>query len=120
MAWSDIWKIKYNTTRAKAVLDELLPSMTEAITTQLGSLESFQSQVRVIIGNVTPPIGLYLYPIHIAAAYAMWASCNKQPGGTTHDFEMSGIIARFVYRGLTESTLLAIAYECFGWSPPTE
>jgi len=111
------WDTKYDTTRIKATLDAMRPSMFAHVQAQFVSLASMENQVKQTLD--ASGVSVIQYPFYLCFGREMWHM--------THQNEMSGEsaaqaaavqIAKWVARGLNQAVLQAIRTDVFNVGAP--
>jgi hypothetical protein len=111
------WDIKYDTTRIKATIDAMRPSMLAHVQAQFVSIVSMEGQVKQTLD--ASGVSVIQYPFYLCFGRELWHM--------THEREMSGesaakeaaiLIAKWVARGLTAPVLQAIRSEVFNVPAP--
>jgi hypothetical protein len=111
------WDIKYDTTRIKATLDAMRPSMLAHVQSQFVSIASMENQVKQTLDAAG--VSVIQYPFYLCFGREMWHM--------THQNEMSGesaaqeaaiLITKWTARGLTSSVLQAIRTQVFNVGAP--
>lgn len=111
------WDTKYDTTRIKATLDAMRPSMLAHVQAQFVSLASMENQVKQTCDAAG--VSVIQYPFYLCFGREMWHM--------THENEMSGesaaqeaavLITKWTARGLTQAVLQAIRTDVFNVAAP--
>jgi hypothetical protein len=111
------WDTKYDTTRIKATLDAMRPSMLAHVQSQFVSLASMESQVKQTCDAAG--VSVITYPFYLDFGRELWHM--------THEREMSGesaaqeaavLITKWTARGLTQAVLQAIRTDVFNVAAP--
>ncbi|MCX6844327.1 MAG: hypothetical protein NTX53_18865 [candidate division WOR-3 bacterium] len=113
----DKWDTKYDTTRIKATLDAMRPSMLAHVQAQFVSIVSMEGQVKQTLDAAG--VSVITYPFYLCFGREMWHM--------THENEMSGesaakeaavLITKWTARGLTQAVLQAIRTDVFNVAAP--
>jgi hypothetical protein len=110
------WDTKFDTTRIKAMLDQMRPTMlanVSAVTPMITAMEISVKQV--CDGEGASVIQI---PFYLCFGREMWALLRKELSGEAMAIEAATLIAKWVSRGLTQSVLQKIRTDVFNVSAP--
>ena len=110
------WNAKFDTTRVKAILDEMRPTMLANVTAVYPMITAMELQVKQVCdGKGVPTIQ---YPFYLNFGREIWALTRKEVSGESLAKEAGTLIAKWVARGLTQSVLQAIRTDVFNVASP--
>jgi hypothetical protein len=110
------WIDKVIPLRIKEDFEKKLPTMTQLIGGIFDEFIVLEQTVRTILAGESE---LVIHsPFYQAAAKQFWKAHRHWAGGHQLDLEFQLIVDTWTARGLTEATLLIIALQAFGWTPP--
>jgi len=110
------WNAKYDTTRIKATLDELRPTMLANVTAVFPLITAMELQVKQTCDASGVPT--IQYPFYLNFGREIWALTRKEVSGESLAQEAAVLIAKWVARGLTQSVLQAIRTQVFNVGAP--
>jgi hypothetical protein len=110
------WNAKYDTTRVKAILDEMRPAMLANVTAVFPMITAMELQVKQVCDGAGVPT--IQYPFYLNFGRELWALSRKEVSGESFAQEAAVLIAKWVARGLQEPLLQAIRTDVFNVSAP--
>jgi len=110
------WDEKYNLERVTAILTEKRPVMLQNMGAVVPLLAAMELQVKQVCDSAGATI--IQYPFYLCFGREMWALTRKDISGEGMALEAATLIAKWVARGLTQSTLQAIRTDVFNVSAP--
>jgi hypothetical protein len=111
------WDIKYDTTRIKATLDAMRPSMLAHVQAQFVSIASMEGQVKQTLD--ASGVSVIQYPFYLCFGREMWHMTHqREMSGESAAKEAAVLCAKWVARGLAAPVLQAIRSEVFNVAAP--
>jgi hypothetical protein len=110
------WNAKYDTTRVKAILDEMRPAMLANVTAVFPMITAMELQVKQVCDGAGVPT--IQYPFYLNFGRELWALSRKEVSGESFAQEAAVLIAKWVARGLQEPLLQAIRTDVFNVAAP--
>ena len=110
------WNAKYDTTRVKAILDEMRPTMLANVTAVFPMITAMELQVKQVCDGAGVPT--IQYPFYLCFGREMWALARKDISGESLAKEAAVLIAKWVARGLTSAVLQSIRTDVFSVAAP--
>jgi len=112
----DNWDEKYNLERVNAILTEKRPKMLQNMSAVVPLMTAMELQVKQVCDTAGATI--IQYPFYLCFGREMWALTRKDISGEGMAVEAATLIAKWVARGLTQSTLQEIRTGVFNVSAP--
>ena len=110
------WNAKYDTTRVKAILDEMRPTMLANVTAVFPMITAMELQVKQVCDGAGVPT--IRYPFYLNFGREICALSRKEVSGESLAQEAAVLIAKWVARGLQEPVLQAIRTDVFNVAAP--
>ena len=111
------WNAKYDTTRVKAILDEMRPAMLANVTAVFPMITAMELQVKQVCDGAGVPT--IQYPFYLNFGRELWALSRKEVSGESFAQEAAVLIAKWMARGLQGPLLQAIRTDVFNVAAPT-
>jgi hypothetical protein len=111
------WDTKFDTTRIKATLDAMRPSMLAHVQAQFVSLASMESQVKQTLD--ASAVSVIQYPFYLDFGRELWHMTHeREMSGDSAALEAQILITKWVARGLTQAVLQDIRTQVFNIAAP--
>ena len=110
------WNAKYDTTRVKAILDEMRPAMLANVTAVFPMITAMELQVKQVCDGAGVPT--IQYPFYLNFGRELWALSRKEVSGESFAQEAAVLIAKWMARGLQGPLLQAIRTDVFNVAAP--
>ena len=110
------WNAKYDTTRVKAILDEMRPTMLANVTAVFPMITAMELQVKQVCDGAGVPT--IQYPFYLNFGREIWALTRKEVSGESLAQEVAVLSAKWTARGLTQAVLQAIRTDVFNVGAP--
>jgi hypothetical protein len=110
------WNAKYDTTRIKAVLDEMRPDMYARVQAVFPLLTAMESQVKQVLD--LQGIKTINYPWYLNFGREVWKLQRQEISGETLAVEVATLIAKWAGRGLSQTLLEIIRTGVFNVGAP--
>ena len=110
------WNAKFDTTRVKAILDEMRPTMLANVTAVYPMITAMELQVKQVCDGAG--VATIQYPFYLNFGRELWALTRKEVSGESLAKEAGTLIAKWVARGLTSAVLQAIRTDVFNVASP--
>ena len=110
------WNAKYDTTRVKAILDEMRPTMLANVTAVFPMITAMELQVKQVCDGAGVPI--IQYPFYLNFGRQIWALSRKEVSGESLAQESAILITKWTARGLQGPVLQAIRTDVFNVASP--
>jgi hypothetical protein len=110
------WNAKYDTTRIKATLDEMRPTMLQNVTAVFPLITAMELQVKQVCDG--SGVSTIQYPFYLNFGRELWALSRKDISGESYAKEAAILITKWTARGLTQAVLQAIRTDVFSVAAP--
>jgi len=110
------WDAKFDTTRIKATLDAMRPSMLQNVTAVTPMITAMEIQVKQVCDGAGSSV--IQIPFYLCFGREMWSLTRKELSGEAMAKEAALLIAKWVARGLDTPVLQAIRSDVFNVSAP--
>ena len=110
------WNAKYDTTRVKAILDEMRPTMLANVTAVFPMITAMELQVKQVCDGAGVPT--IQYPFYLNFGREIWALSRKEVSGESLAQESAILITKWTARGLQGPVLQAIRTDVFNVAAP--
>jgi hypothetical protein len=110
------WDEKYNLERVSAILTEKRPKMLEHQGSVVPLLAAMELEVKQTCDAAGVPT--IQYPFYLCFGREIWALTRKDISGESMALEAATLIAKWVSRGLAQTTLEAIRSDVFNVPAP--
>ena len=110
------WNAKYDTTRVKAILDEMRPTMLANVTAVYPMITAMELQVKQVCDGAG--VATIQYPFYLNFGREIWALTRREVSGESLCKEAAVLAAKWKARGLTEAVLQAIRTDVFNVVAP--
>jgi hypothetical protein len=110
------WNAKYDTTRVKAILDEMRPTMLANVTAVYPMITAMELQVKQVCDGAG--VATIQYPFYLNFGRELWALTRREVSGESLCKEAAVLVAKWKARGLTEAVLQAIRTDVFNVVAP--
>ena len=110
------WNAKFDTTRIKATLDDLRPSMAAHVAAVFPQVAEMETQVKQTLDALGLPT--IQYPFYLNFGRELFAMTRKGISGETAAIAAQTLVDKWVARGLVQSALEAVRTQVFNISAP--
>ena len=110
------WNAKYDTTRIKAVLDEMRPDMYARVQAVFPLLTAMESQVKQVLD--LQGIQTINYPWYLCFGREVWKLQRQEISGETLAVAVATLIGKWANRGLSQTLLEIIRTGVFNIGAP--
>jgi hypothetical protein len=110
------WDEKYNLERVTAVLTEKRPTMLQKMGAVIPLLTAMESQVKQTCDAIGAPT--IMYPFYLDFGREMWKLTRSEFSGESLALEAATLIAKWMARGLAQTTLEKIRTDVFNVGAP--
>ena len=110
------WNAKYDTTRVKAILDEMRPTMLANVTAVFPMITAMELQVKQVCDGAGVPT--IQYPFYLNFGREIWALSRKEVSGESLAQDSAILITKWTARGLQGPVLQAIRTDVFNVAAP--
>ena len=110
------WNAKYDTTRIKATLDEMRPTMLQNVTAVFPLITAMELQVKQVCDG--SGVSTIQYPFYLNFGRELWALSRKDISGESYAKEAAILVTKWTARGLTQAVLQAIRTQVFNVAAP--
>ena len=110
------WNAKYDTTRIKATLDDMRPTMLQNVTAVFPLITAMELQVKQVCDG--SGVSTIQYPFYLNFGRELWALSRKDISGESYAKEAAILITKWTARGLTQAVLQAIRTQVFNVVAP--
>jgi hypothetical protein len=110
------WNAKYDTTRIKATLDDMRPTMLQNVTAVFPLITAMELQVKQVCDG--SGVSTIQYPFYLNFGRELWALSRKDISGESYAKEAAILITKWTARGLTLAVLQALRTQVFNVAAP--
>ncbi len=110
------WDAKFDTTRIKATLDQMRPTMLANVSAVTPMITAMELQVKQVCDGAGATV--IQIPFYLCFGREMWALIRKDLSGEAMAKEAATLIAKWKTRGLVEAVLQGIRTDVFNVSAP--
>ncbi len=110
------WDAKFDTTRIKATLDAMRPTMLQNVSAVTPMITAMELQVKQVCDSAGASV--IQIPFYLCFGREMWALTRKELSGPAMANEAALLIAKWVARGLQQPVLESIRGDVFNVGAP--
>jgi hypothetical protein len=110
------WDAKFDTTRIKATLDQMRPTMLANVASVTPMITAMEISVKQVCDGAGATV--IQIPFYLCFGREMWALLRKELSGEAMAKEAATLIAKWKSRGLVEAVLQGIRTDVFNVSAP--